>query len=124
MNPIARWRIRAANIGAALLLTLGAGTWVMSTDELDAFASALVHQVKTVHTNDPGSFVVVRTTPSGRREGRAAPRRRQPRGVDRDDRLPARRRCARSRATATSSIPAMVRTGGLGWIHTSAVAAP
>jgi hypothetical protein len=113
--------MRAASIGTALLVTLGAGTWVMSTDELDAFASALVHQVKTVKTSEPVVFVVVRA-PAG--DAAAVARR-----LAADD-------LAGSIATVTvpgsaalrvinlkgdQSIPTIRRAGLLGWIHTSSI---
>jgi processive 1,2-diacylglycerol beta-glucosyltransferase len=121
VNPIARWRIRAANIGAALLLTIGAGTWVMSTDELDAFASALVHQVKTVHTNDPVVFVVVRTT---RADAATVARRLTTDNLEASIATTSVPGAAALRTIARDGdqfIPAIVRTGGLGWIHTSSV---
>ena len=62
--PIARWRMRMSSIGAAIVLTLGGGLWVMSTDELDALASAFVHQVQRVSTHLPAVAVVVRA-PNG-----------------------------------------------------------
>jgi UDP-N-acetylglucosamine:LPS N-acetylglucosamine transferase len=64
VSPIARWRLVLANVGAALLLTLGAGTWVMSTDELNAFASVLAPQTVKVKTSQPEVAVIVRA-PAG-----------------------------------------------------------
>jgi len=44
VRPIARWRLRATRITTSIVLALGAGVWVMSTDELNAFAMVLSHQ--------------------------------------------------------------------------------
>ncbi|HXR14150.1 MAG TPA: glycosyltransferase [Solirubrobacteraceae bacterium] len=60
VSQIARWRLRAASIGIAALLSLSAGAWVMSTDEVAAFASVVgIHPVKTVKTIYPAVGVIV-----------------------------------------------------------------
>jgi len=121
VRPIARWRMRVANMGAALLLTLGAGTWVMSTDELDAFASALVHTVKTVHTNRPVVFVIVRA-PNG--DAAAIARRLALDGLEASiatTNVPGAAALRTISRSGDQSIPAIRRAGGLGWIHTSSV---
>ncbi|HEX4034029.1 MAG TPA: glycosyltransferase [Solirubrobacteraceae bacterium] len=60
VTQIARWRVRAASIGVAAVLSLGAGTWVMSTDEVAAFASVIgIHPVKTVKTTYSAVGVIV-----------------------------------------------------------------
>jgi processive 1,2-diacylglycerol beta-glucosyltransferase len=51
VSQIARWRMRVVNIAAAALLSLSVGAWVMSTDEVAAFAAVVgIHPVKTVKT--------------------------------------------------------------------------
>jgi UDP-N-acetylglucosamine:LPS N-acetylglucosamine transferase len=51
VSQIARWRVRAVSIGAAALLSVCGGMWVMSTDEVAAFAAVIgIHPVKTVKT--------------------------------------------------------------------------
>ena len=122
-SPIARWRMRPRTSARRCVLTLGAGTWVMSTDELDAFASALVHQVKT-RSHRPAGRVRRRPRAAGRRgRGRTAARQRDNlRGVDRDDEpFRAARRCARSASTATSRSRRSATPALLGWIHTSSI---
>jgi processive 1,2-diacylglycerol beta-glucosyltransferase len=54
VRPIPRWRLRAVAIATQLLLLLGAGTWMMSTDEVGAVATSILHvhpltNVKTSH---------------------------------------------------------------------------
>ena len=119
VRPIARWRLRMASIGAALTLAAGGGIWILSTDELDALASVIVHPVGRVKTTDPAVAVIVSTSSS--------------------DLSPIVRRLARdgleaSIATSTTpdhaeltlllsrgdeTIPQVGRSHGLlGWIHT------
>jgi processive 1,2-diacylglycerol beta-glucosyltransferase len=64
VRPIARWRLRAASAITSALLALGVGVWVMSTDELDALASMVSHQVKTVTTHGASAALVVRARPA------------------------------------------------------------
>lgn len=65
VRPIAHWRLRAAQALTAAVLALGVGVWMLSTDELDAFASVLVgHTVKTVPTHGLDAVaVIVQTQP-------------------------------------------------------------
>jgi hypothetical protein len=62
VRPIPRWRLRAVAIGTQLALLLGAGTWMMSTDEVTALASRIlsVHALAKVKTNRPEVVVIVR----------------------------------------------------------------
>ena len=66
VRPIARWRLRAARTLTAAVLALAVGVWLLSTDELDAFASVLVgHTVKTVPTHGLDAVaVIVQTRPA------------------------------------------------------------
>jgi processive 1,2-diacylglycerol beta-glucosyltransferase len=60
VSQIARWRLRAASIGVAAVLSLSAGAWMMSTDEVAAFAAVVgIHPVKTVKTIYPVVGVIV-----------------------------------------------------------------
>jgi UDP-N-acetylglucosamine:LPS N-acetylglucosamine transferase len=43
VRPIPRWRLRLVAITAQLALLLGAGTWMMSTDEVSALAASILH---------------------------------------------------------------------------------
>ena len=52
-------------VGVAVLMSLGAGFWVMSTDEVAAFASVLgIHPVKALKTDRPAVALLVRA-PAG-----------------------------------------------------------
>ncbi len=53
VRPIPRWRLRAVALATQLVLLLGIGTWMMSTDEVTAVASKLlhVHALSVVKTN-------------------------------------------------------------------------
>ncbi len=63
VRPIARWRLRATRITTAIVLALGAGVWVMSTDELNAFAKVLSHQVTTLPPRGLDTVSVVVSVP-------------------------------------------------------------
>jgi processive 1,2-diacylglycerol beta-glucosyltransferase len=62
VRPIPLWRMRLTALSAQLLILLAAGTWVMSTDEVTAWASALlrVHQLQHVSTDQPDVGIIVR----------------------------------------------------------------
>jgi UDP-N-acetylglucosamine:LPS N-acetylglucosamine transferase len=66
VRPIPVWRRRAVALAFQVPLLLLAGTWVMSTDDMTAVASAIlgVHQLKHVSTEAPDVGVIVRT-PAG-----------------------------------------------------------
>jgi len=119
VRPIARWRLRLANIGAVLTLAAGGGVWVLSTDEFDAFASVFVHPVGRVKTTDPAVAVIV-STPSS--EIRAVVAR-----LDRDGlaasiattATPSGADLRLLHSSGDESIPQVGRAHGFfGWIHT------
>jgi UDP-N-acetylglucosamine:LPS N-acetylglucosamine transferase len=62
VRPIPRWRLRAVALATQLVLLLGAGMWMMSTDEVSAVASAIlqVHPLARVHTDTREVGVIVR----------------------------------------------------------------
>ena len=62
VRPIPRWRLRAVAVVSQALLLLGAGTWMMSTDEVTAVASRIlhVHPLVQVKTDRPDVGVIVR----------------------------------------------------------------
>lgn len=66
VRPIPIWRLRLVAFATQLVLLLGAGTWMMSTDEVTALASVFlgVHPLKQVHTNAPDVGLIVRA-PTG-----------------------------------------------------------
>jgi UDP-N-acetylglucosamine:LPS N-acetylglucosamine transferase len=55
VRPIPRWRLRTVALATQLVLLLGVGTWMMSTDEVTALASKIlhVHALKQVQTDQP-----------------------------------------------------------------------
>jgi hypothetical protein len=63
VRVIPAWRLGLAALAAQLVLLLGVGTWMMSTDEMTALAGVIlhVHPLESVHTHSPDVAVVVRT---------------------------------------------------------------
>jgi UDP-N-acetylglucosamine:LPS N-acetylglucosamine transferase len=120
VSPLARWRMRFVSIAAAVLMSLGAGVWVMSTDEVAAFAAVIgIHEVRTVKTTRPAVALLVRA-PVG--EAVTVARR-----LSRDH-LQASIATTTAPSTAAMpvlvasgdvAIPAIGRAGFFGWIHTS-----
>ena len=55
VRAIPRWRLRTVALATQLALLLGVGTWMMSTDEVTALASKIlhVHPLKQVKTDQP-----------------------------------------------------------------------
>lgn len=62
VRPIPVWRMAAATLAAQVVLLLGLGTWIMSTDEVSALASVILrmHPLAQVHTDKPDVGVIVR----------------------------------------------------------------
>jgi processive 1,2-diacylglycerol beta-glucosyltransferase len=60
--PIPLWRMRLTALSLQFLILVGAGTWMLSTDEVTAWASALlrVHQLQHVSTSQPDVGIIVR----------------------------------------------------------------
>jgi processive 1,2-diacylglycerol beta-glucosyltransferase len=63
VRPIPRWRLRAVALATQLALLVGVGTWVMSTDEVTAVASKIlhVHPLAEVKTDQPDVGLIVHT---------------------------------------------------------------
>jgi hypothetical protein len=63
VRTIPAWRLRAAALSAQLVLLLGAGMAIMSTDEINALAGMIlqVHPLERVRTDRPDVGVIVRT---------------------------------------------------------------
>jgi processive 1,2-diacylglycerol beta-glucosyltransferase len=59
--PIPRWRLRAVALATQLVLLIGVGTWMMSTDEVTALASKIlhVHPLKQFKTDQPDVGLIV-----------------------------------------------------------------
>jgi processive 1,2-diacylglycerol beta-glucosyltransferase len=65
VRTIPSWRPRLANTTTALILAMGAGTWMLSTDELVPVAQTIVfHPIKAWSTKQPEVAVIVRTSPA------------------------------------------------------------
>jgi processive 1,2-diacylglycerol beta-glucosyltransferase len=124
VRQLARWRMRATRTVTSIVLALGVGAWLMSTDELDAFASVLVgHPVRTVASLKAENAVAVIVR---------APTDAVPTIIEelRHDGVTASfaSTVAPSAATLASlhgagdrSIPEISRSHVLGWIHTPAL---
>ncbi len=63
VRPIPLWRLRLAALAVQLMLVLVGGMWLMSTDEVSALASVIlhVHPLERVHTAQPELGLIVRT---------------------------------------------------------------
>jgi len=61
VRVIPRWRLRTVALASQLVLLLGVGTWMMSTDEVTALASKIlhVHPLATVKTDQPDVGLIV-----------------------------------------------------------------
>ncbi|MGD0196695.1 MAG: glycosyltransferase [Solirubrobacteraceae bacterium] len=64
VRPIASWRLLAVRMATTAVMALGIGVWVMSTDELDAIAAAVSHQVKTLPSDGVAAVRVVVKAPA------------------------------------------------------------
>lgn len=66
VRPIPRWRLRTVALAGQLVLLLGVGTWMMSTDEVTALASKILHvqPLAKVKTDQPDIGLIVHV-PSG-----------------------------------------------------------
>jgi UDP-N-acetylglucosamine:LPS N-acetylglucosamine transferase len=66
VRPLSVWRVRLAALATQMILLLSLGTWVMSTDEVTAFASAILRVHPLVHVQtDRRETVVVLRAPAG-----------------------------------------------------------
>ncbi len=66
VRPIPRWRLRAVALASQLVLLLGFGMWMMSTDDVTALASKILHvqPLKQVKTDQPDVGLILHV-PSG-----------------------------------------------------------
>jgi processive 1,2-diacylglycerol beta-glucosyltransferase len=66
VRPIPLWRLRLVALSAQLAVLLGAGAWMMSTDEVTALAEVVlrVHPLAHVHTDQPDVGLILRTPAS------------------------------------------------------------
>jgi processive 1,2-diacylglycerol beta-glucosyltransferase len=67
VRPIPRWRLRTVALATQLVLLLGVGTWMASTDDVTALASKIlhVHPLKQVKTDQPDVGLIVHVPAAG-----------------------------------------------------------
>ena len=67
VRPIPRWRLRTVALATQLVLLLGVGTWMASTDDVTALASTIlhVHPLKQVKTDQPDVGLIVHVPAAG-----------------------------------------------------------
>jgi hypothetical protein len=124
VRPIPRWRLRAVAVATQLVLLVGVGTWMMSTDEVTAVASKLlhVHALSVVKTDQPDVALIVHTTP-----GELAPlaSRLAARGIHAsfadDGVAPVPATIAKIRALGDEIVPEVPGSSVLRWVRTRAV---
>jgi UDP-N-acetylglucosamine:LPS N-acetylglucosamine transferase len=120
VHPIAAWRMRAVSVALAAIMSLGAGVWVMSTDEVAAFASVLgIHQVRTIKTTSPAVALLVRAPTAALP---AVVRRLERDGLEASivtDKPLSRATLRTLAANGDFPIPAIRRSGLFSWIRTS-----
>ena len=119
VSQIARWRLRAVSVGVAALLSLSAGAWMMSTDEVAAFAAVVgIHPIKTVKTIYPAVGVIV-AAPEG--QTAALARRLRHDGIQASIAsavVPGTAVRRLLRADSDELIPTIARSGLFAWIGT------
>jgi hypothetical protein len=122
VRPLARWRMRAVRLSASLVLALSVGTWLMSTDEIDAFAAVLVgHPLKTVDASGLNDAALIVRAPMGQELAVAnALGRAGVHATFASVQAPNRYLQSRLAALGDDSMPAVKRSSLLGWIHTPA----
>jgi processive 1,2-diacylglycerol beta-glucosyltransferase len=124
VRPIPRWRLRAVALATQLVLLVGVGTWMMSTDEVTAVASKLlhVHALKVVKTDQPDVALIVHTT---RREVAPLASRLAVRGIHAsfadDGAAPTPATIAEVRALGDEIVPEVPGSSVLRWVRTRAV---
>jgi UDP-N-acetylglucosamine:LPS N-acetylglucosamine transferase len=122
VRPIARWRLRTVRIATSVLLALSVGTWLLSTDEIDALAAVIVgHQVRTVATHGLDAVAVIVRSPTG--EVAAAAAQLHQAGVSAsfaNTVVPSPAILARLHSLGDDAMPAIKRSSLFGWIHTPA----
>jgi UDP-N-acetylglucosamine:LPS N-acetylglucosamine transferase len=124
VRPIPAWRLRAAAAATQVALLVGAGAWMMSTDEVTALAAKMlhVHPLTHVQTRSPEVGLVLHA-PSGAVAGLAAQL--AARGVHvsfaDDAGVPGATRITRLRGLGDELLPEVPGSAPLRWMRTSAV---
>jgi processive 1,2-diacylglycerol beta-glucosyltransferase len=121
VRPIPIWRLRLVAFATQLVLLLGAGTWMMSTDEVTALASVFlgVHPLKQVNTSAPDVGLIVRA-PTGEIALVAAQL--ASRGIHvsfaDDGGVPSRATIAKLRSLGDELLPEVPGSAALRWVRT------
>jgi processive 1,2-diacylglycerol beta-glucosyltransferase len=124
VRPIPRWRLRTVALVTQLVLVLGVGTWMMSTDEVTAVASKLlrVHPLAAVKTDQRDVGLIVHAP-----AGEISPLALQlaARGIHvsfADDGVaPSRPTIAKVRSLGDEIVPEVVGGSILHWVRTRSV---
>jgi processive 1,2-diacylglycerol beta-glucosyltransferase len=124
VRPIPRWRLRAVALATQLVLLLGAGLWMMSTDEVTAVAYRIlrVHPLVRVHTHTRDVGVIVRAPAGSVAEvaGLLASRGVHVTFAD-DGRVPAASTVSTLRSLSDEVLPEMPASATLRWLRTPAL---
>jgi processive 1,2-diacylglycerol beta-glucosyltransferase len=124
VRPIPRWRLRAVALATQLVLLLGFGMWMMSTDDVTAVASKLlhVHPLKQVHTDQPDVGLILHV-PAGKSPTIAAALAR--RGIHAsfadDGGVPSTSTVAQMRALGDEFVPEVTGHSIFRWVGTRGV---
>ena len=123
VRPIPRWRLRTVALATQLVLLLGVGTWMMSTDEVTALASKIlhVHPLAKVKTSQPDVGLIVHV-PAGDVSQVASELAR--RGIHAsfadDGGVPSPVMVAKLRALGDEVVPEVPGSSALRWVRTRA----
>jgi hypothetical protein len=123
VRPIPRWRLRLAATLTQLALLVGAGTWMMSTDEVTALAAKIlaVHPIAHVKTDQRDVGLIVRV-PAG--DMRLVAKSLAARGIHvsfaDDGGMPSPVTIAKLRSLGDELIPECPGSAALRWVRTRA----
>jgi UDP-N-acetylglucosamine:LPS N-acetylglucosamine transferase/Trp operon repressor len=121
VRPIPTWRLRLMAIATQLVLLLGVGTWMMSTDEVAALADKVLHVHPLTHVNTSQRNVgVIVNVPVGdmvRVAGQLAGRGIHVSFAD-DARVPSQVRITALRSLGDQLMPEVPNSAFLRWMHT------
>jgi processive 1,2-diacylglycerol beta-glucosyltransferase len=121
VRPIPLWRLRLVAIATQLVLLLGMGTWMMSTDEVTVVAAKIleVRPLAQVKTSRPDVGVIVRA-PAGDVPGLAAALARRGIHVSFSDggRVPSRATVLELRSMGDELLPEVPGSSVLRWVRT------
>jgi processive 1,2-diacylglycerol beta-glucosyltransferase len=121
VRPIPRWRLRAVALASQLVLLVGVGTWMMSTDEVTALASKIlrVHPLAQVNTDQPDVGLIVHVPA---RDVSLVASELAARGIHvsfaDDSGLPSPATIAKLRALGDEFVPEIPRSSVLRWVRT------